>query len=791
MFKVSLKQNNRALAVALSVEKENSRKLKNEKIFLQKEVEKLQLHNILLRRKLSCLNKTLIEIEAFLNYNLLTAIEISSLSENRQSSLPLSAGPSSPTDDQFKSTCQSAGSVELPVKLPLIATANTKQQDSPSVCEIPNSYKSTAILSKERHSDQVKFALPLPSGKNNQKLIEIQPVETTVDKNIFLKENKLCTELTCNSAFLTHVRNTQSLRRSEELTKQYNDSLLPLCGNVTERKKHTVLHKSQTQPNIKDCDEKCSLNNLPHHGINSGSTTNDMNLWESSSDVSCIIPSPKFSNESKMDFKKLLFTDKRKPEETVYGADMELTASDAGELLTVTAKDKDKLHRNKNSNANSDKILGNFRKVKYSKKDKEKIKSKTEISSNLCAEEWHTRPDNSEFSKTTDSQTQLFQSQTEQLPTGDSIGKQSLPNTDKDYEAQKFPSKTEDTRRTYQVNLVSPRKQETNKETIAETFGKMESKIQKADSNSSMNKIPPEVYCAENLSFPDNTSNVSSLHQDFLHTNEKHNRPKINRKTSQNTSKVNTAKHCRDEKRQYGENISKKSQTEIHQYDSKRKQDQKNIVKRKYNRKSSCRQSGETESDSTRKITQKIDQKDSHFSPGRLKRTLARASRKARIIPKESLTLCKNKELKNKDALHAEALCGDKVTETQQTQVALVTHNGVTVNTPHAGKAEQKLDHVSKETYIKTLTPCHGRKALQDLTNTSTQSPTSLPKSLQTLEENSAAPSKRRRATICYKEPSLASKLRRGDQFTDTQFLDSPIYKVKNKISFKSKSKFI
>ncbi|NXN68584.1 SGO1 protein, partial [Himantopus himantopus] len=107
-----------------------------------------------------------------------------------------------------------------------------------------------------------------------------------------------------------------------------------------------------------------------------------------------------------------------------------------------------------------------------------------------------------------------------------------------------------------------------------------------------------------------------------------------------------------------------------------------------------------------------------------------------------------------------------------------------------AEKAEQKLDHVSKETYIKTLTACHGRKALQDLTNTSIQSHTSLSKSPKTLEENSAAPSRRRRATICYKEPSLSSKLRRGDQFTDTQFLDSPIYKVKNKISFKSKSKF-
>ncbi|KAM6080396.1 shugoshin 2, partial [Theristicus caerulescens] len=699
MFKVSLKQNNKALAVALSVEKENSRKLKNEKIFLQKEVEKLHLHNILLRRKLNCLNKSLIEIEAFLNYNLLTAIEISSLSENLQSSLPLSACPSSPSDDhQFKSTRQCARSVELPVKLPLIAKTNAKQQDSPSVCEISNSYKCTTILSKEMDSDQVKHALPFPSGTNNQKLIEIDPVETTIDKNMFLKENQLCTELTCNNAFVTHVKNTQSLRQSEELTKQRNDSSLPFCGNVTERKKHAVLHKSKTQPNIKDFDKKCSSNNLPHHGINSGSNTNDMTLQENSSKLSRIIPSPlEFSSESKIDF-KMLFTDKVKPEETVYDADMELTASDVGELLTVTAKDKGKLHRNKNSNASSDKLLGNFRKVKYSKKDKEKIKSKTEITSNLYAEERHTRADNSKISKTTDSQTQLLESQTEQLPTGNSVRKQSLLNTSKYCQAQNGSSKAKDTRRTDQVDLMSPRKQETNKEIFSETFEDMESKIQKADSNSSINKIPPEVYCAENLPFNDNTSNVLPLQQDFLHTNEKRSRPKINRKIFQNPSKLSTAKNCREESGQYGEYISKKSQTEVHQHDSKRKQYQKHIIKRKYNKKS----------DSIHKITQKVDQKSSHFSPDRFKSTLAKASRKAYIIPKENLTqfsLCENEELKNKDALHAEAVHGNKITEVQQMQVALVTQNGVAMNTPQA--KEQVDDDVNMLKQVDSSSVAH------------------------------------------------------------------------------------
>ncbi|NWI55023.1 SGO1 protein, partial [Calyptomena viridis] len=105
-------------------------------------------------------------------------------------------------------------------------------------------------------------------------------------------------------------------------------------------------------------------------------------------------------------------------------------------------------------------------------------------------------------------------------------------------------------------------------------------------------------------------------------------------------------------------------------------------------------------------------------------------------------------------------------------------------------KAEQNLDRISKESYKNTLTPCHGRKAFQDLTNTGIQSHTSVPKSPKTSEENSAPPSRRGRSTICYKEPNLHSKLRRGDQFTDTQFLHSPVYKVKNKRSFKSKSKF-
>lgn len=81
IFKISLKHNNRALARALSKEKENSRRITTEKVQLQKEVEKLNFENTFLRLKLNNLNKKLIEIESQVSNSLLTAIEMSSLSE--------------------------------------------------------------------------------------------------------------------------------------------------------------------------------------------------------------------------------------------------------------------------------------------------------------------------------------------------------------------------------------------------------------------------------------------------------------------------------------------------------------------------------------------------------------------------------------------------------------------------------------------------------------------------------------------------------------------------------------
>ncbi|XP_019378736.1 PREDICTED: shugoshin 2 [Gavialis gangeticus] len=934
-FKISLKYNNKALALALSAEKENSRRLKNEKLFLQKEVEELQFHNILLRQKLNCLNKTLIDIEAFLNNNLLTAIKISSLSEHLQSPLLQPGGKNSHVGDPSKISHHSVRSGGMSLKIPSVAAHNAKQKNSPSVCEIADDLcKNTAVASNKVSSDKISSELLLSSEKGNSKPNEIDKMETVLDANVCVKENQPWTELNCSCVFISDVSNVPSMGPFEEFMKPHNDSPLPLNENMTQWKKHALFCRSDIKSTIKECNKEGSLNNESHNITDNGSVITTTSARPKLSMLPQLPPSPVQSvNEfGKTESNKMHLVSDRKPEETVYDADMELTASDLREILTVASKAKN----NRNSNVKNDKISANLRKVRYSntgKKDKKKMNSNTRSISGFPNEEGHKNTEVAKNSNIAEPEADMFQMQIKPVAQGNALKKWKLLRINKHDVGQNSQSNHKNVGQTYVVNLAYPDepKQEKNKEGCLEN---MADKLPNPDFILSCSKVLSKDYSTKSLQSKENDmSNTLSLEQNLAVTNGKYNRPKINRKNFQISSEMSKTNYYREKTGQQPDSCSKSSNAKACQSDCKTKQDQKSNRKSEYHKDDSCR-----DSSSYTVPIQKIGQKV-NISPGSSKRLLTKNSQKNNINKSKDLAPCTfsvKQWLKNETMSHSEVL-GNRITKTQQVQGVLdiqtskpenkqsaksslknvvdcsvkkpsilifpdnqiknkvkiiskdaeirlegydrrhidqmeqnvwddqktqtevesfmnklivkpellhimpkesellkfspvacsedmsvascssyqgslshkklpaVDHHRISVNFPLLKNSEilektnetplctnkkgRKVKITFEGSCQKNLILCNDSQALQDLTNMKLYPHNSLPETQKKFEENSKTPTRRRKTNICYKEPRLNSKLRRGDQFTDSEFLNSPVFRVKNKRSFKSKSR--
>ncbi|XP_032916385.1 shugoshin 1 [Catharus ustulatus] len=110
---------------------------------------------------------------------------------------------------------------------------------------------------------------------------------------------------------------------------------------------------------------------------------------------------------------------------------------------------------------------------------------------------------------------------------------------------------------------------------------------------------------------------------------------------------------------------------------------------------------------------------------------------------------------------------------------------------------EQKLCHEEETENNKSSDksfrqPELSRGYLCDVTNTAAVFPSTEDVEILSECEGPQSPKRMRRSctvTVNYKEPSIVGKLRRGDPFTDTQFLSSPIFKLKKDIKRRSHKK--
>ncbi|XP_021054032.1 shugoshin 2 [Mus pahari] len=364
IFKISLKHNNRALARALSKEKENSRRITTEKMQLQKEVEKLNFENTFLRLKLNNLNKKLIEIESHVSNDLLTAVEMSSLSEFHQGSFLLSANKKQRISKQCK-----------PAHLPYARVLLTSEDDDGGgggaddrwniKCNnrtisktLPDSTSSVSRQPLSLHQGNLKA---FPPKEDNQKTRGSGHSDHTSSADVPPNESHCHSDQSPKSSpSEMKTASSPSLRR-EKLSRD----------NVTMRKK--CVSSTPDILFVKDLDHQptSSPGSNCNNEIN-GHTNETSNSTQRNTE--CFLDLPSESSSSDPDAKRVeqvQNTDDFHFQKTVYEAtDMELTATNVGKIVTVS---KSKKNQNKKK---ADCTKETFRKVKGASSDKKRENSK-------------------------------------------------------------------------------------------------------------------------------------------------------------------------------------------------------------------------------------------------------------------------------------------------------------------------------------------------------------------------------------------------------------------------------
>ncbi|XP_026348013.2 shugoshin 2 isoform X1 [Ursus arctos] len=348
IFKISLKHNNRALAQALSREKENSRRIAIDKTLLQKEVEKLNFENTFLRLKLNNLNKKLIEIEALMNNNLITAIEMSTLSEFHQSPFPLPTSKKKRVSKQCKL-------MRLPfARVPLTSNDDDDDDDDDKDKE------------KMQYDDNVisKISPDSPSSVSTR-----QP----------LSKGHLYSDQNSMSSPMSEMKNAQSISHRKEK---------PSLSNVTERKKH-VSSQESNNPSVDsshgtDLDQQHILSPELNWNNEINDHTNEKNI-KMQGNIQCLPDSSESTSEPTAEYvNPIQGSDDFQLQKTVYDADMDLTASEVSKIVTVSTGTKNKSDKKSNGCG-----IKTFRKVKDSSSEKKRERSKRQFknSSDINIEE--------------------------------------------------------------------------------------------------------------------------------------------------------------------------------------------------------------------------------------------------------------------------------------------------------------------------------------------------------------------------------------------------------------------
>ncbi|XP_012923557.2 shugoshin 2 [Heterocephalus glaber] len=416
IFKISLKHNNRALAQALSREKENARRIATEKMLLQKEVEKLNFENTFLRIKLDNLNKKLIEIESLLSNNLITAIEMSSLSEFHQTSFL-------PSNSKKKRPSKQCTLIRLPFARVPLPSNDDEEVDKEKT---PWDSSVTSRVS--------------PDAPSSVSESQSAPTQCNVD-TLFLKENNWNM---CGLDDSEHISSSVDVPPKESHSHSDRSSQPAVVGETTNAPGTSCVKEKLSLSNVTARKKRVSAADTPP-----GADSGQQQSWspefgwpvetEGCADEKNIavprnaqglpgLENPPVPSREPAEDRAGRAQDSSDPwgQVTVFGADMELTATDVSTIVAVSRGGR----RGSNRKINDCKPKA-FRKVRdgSSETKRDRPKRKRKISAGVDAEEKaENGPEGSSAlaGNSRDSRDPDFTLSTAQLPLANPLRKMSL-----------------------------------------------------------------------------------------------------------------------------------------------------------------------------------------------------------------------------------------------------------------------------------------------------------------------------------------------------------------------------
>ncbi|KAM9548134.1 uncharacterized protein ACIB01_008942 [Guaruba guarouba] len=342
-IKVSLKHNNKALALALNGMKANVQQLTQEKTILQKEVEECHFQNALLRHKLSFMDNAMKELE-----NIMAAVKTA---EFHTISAPLWNGwKSSITEDSWVNDIadvQLVRATGMPMRVPI-----SKPRDGCTSTAVPTSsidflshasnepLEVVPIASKDTSPPKPAEKPQSPQEKNEKKITEAMEAQEFFLGSCISGEAFCTTKKNPNSLPALPLESHSLSHESDEIAKHLLGRLSQ--GYVTQRRKYYSLITSSTPSSGVDVFPHVSSTQAGECCITQDSSSSRKSNTESQlrSPSSLVSPTQTTVTPDRKSLGKDIFCDQPQHKETGCGVEMDPAYSRVPEFVPVKAKNK-------------------------------------------------------------------------------------------------------------------------------------------------------------------------------------------------------------------------------------------------------------------------------------------------------------------------------------------------------------------------------------------------------------------------------------------------------------------